>query len=57
MDMQITFSKVDEYLSESNIMFEAIIIGGAALNIMGVITRDTVDVDCLDPKVSEANVT
>ncbi len=41
----------DNFLSDKGFEFEAIIIGGAALNIMGVITRETRDVDFLDPEI------
>jgi hypothetical protein len=51
MDVRTTLTKFDEYLAQKNARFEAIVIGGAALNIMGVIQRDTIDVDCLDPSV------
>jgi hypothetical protein len=53
MDVQKTLLKFDKYLVTKNVTFEAVIIGGAALNIMGVISRNTVDVDCLDPKIPE----
>ena len=41
----------DKFLSDKRLELEAIIIGGAALNIMGVITRETRDVDFLDPEI------
>jgi hypothetical protein len=43
--------KFDLYLLELGLSFEAIIIGGAALNIMDVISRQTKDVDFLDPDI------
>ncbi len=42
------------YLEERGRHFEATIIGGAALLVMGVIDRATQDVDCLDPEIPEA---
>lgn len=51
MDVRTTLTKFDNYLAQKNTRFEAIVIGGAALNIMGVIQRDTIDVDCLDPSI------
>lgn len=39
----------DQYLTNLNLKFEAIIIGGAALNILDISSRTTKDVDCLDP--------
>ncbi len=57
MNVTVTLKKFDEYLSQRKVNFEAIVIGGAALNIMGVIARDTVDVDCLDPKLTQEVLT
>jgi hypothetical protein len=41
----------DEYLGKKGCTFQATIIGGSALLLMGVIERATQDVDCLSPKV------
>jgi hypothetical protein len=41
----------DEFLLHKGLKFEAIIIGGAALTILNVITRMTEDVDCIDPEI------
>jgi hypothetical protein len=49
--MKLEIEKFDSYLEELDLTFEAIIIGGAALNIMDVITRQTKDVDFLDPDI------
>lgn len=43
----------DEFLAQKEITFKAIVIGGAALNLMGVIVRETHDVDFLDPEIPE----
>lgn len=43
--------KFDLYLYENNLSFEAVVIGGAALSILGIITRQTQDVDVLDPEI------
>lgn len=43
--------KFDAYLYKKNLKFEAIVIGGAALSVMGVISRETQDVDILDPTI------
>lgn len=51
--MREAIEKFDQYLSENGLNFEAIIIGGAALNIMDVISRQTKDVDFLDPDIPE----
>ena len=45
--------RFDSYLKDLGLEFEAIIIGGAALNIMDVITRETKDVDFLDPDIPQ----
>lgn len=51
--MREVIEKFDLYLKENELNFEAIIIGGAALNIMDVISRQTKDVDFLDPDIPE----
>ena len=51
MDVKKVVEEFDHYLANKSLQFEAIIIGGAALNIMGIISRETRDVDCLDPKI------
>jgi hypothetical protein len=51
--MKQVIIRFDSYLSNLGYEFEAIIIGGAALNIMEVITRETKDVDFLDPDIPE----
>lgn len=43
----------DRFLSRQNLNFEAIIIGGAALNILDISSRKTKDVDCLDPLIPQ----
>lgn len=49
--MREAIEKFDLYLFELGLHFEAIIIGGAALNIMDIISRQTKDVDFLDPDI------
>lgn len=51
--MKVAIQRFDSYLNDLGLVFEAIIIGGAALNIMDVITRQTKDVDFLDPDIPE----
>lgn len=41
----------DMYLESIGLTFEAVIIGGAALNILDISSRKTKDVDCLDPQI------
>lgn len=42
-------TRFDAFLAELGLSFEAIIIGGAALGLMGVTSRQTRDCDVLDP--------
>lgn len=41
----------DKYLYQKKLNFQAVVIGGAALSILGVIKRETQDVDVLDPEI------
>ena len=41
----------DKYLNKQSLQFEAIIIGGAALSILHIISRMTEDVDCIEPEI------
>ncbi len=43
--------KFDQYLAQQGLAFEAVVIGGAALSILGIIARQTQDVDVLDPEI------
>lgn len=52
-NMKNVIERFDEYLTSRGLKFEATIIGGAALNILKISDRRTVDVDCLDPEVSD----
>lgn len=54
MDVRQTLLNFDEYLEKQGAPFDAVIIGGAALVVMGVISRDTADVDFLDPTLPES---
>ena len=51
--MKLEVEKFDLYLASAGLEFEAVIIGGAALNIMNVISRQTKDVDFLDPEIPD----
>ena len=51
MNPKEIISKFDEYLATHNLSFEAIVIGGAALALLKIITRETQDCDILDPKI------
>lgn len=51
MDIEKIVQEFDAYLHEKGLQFEAVIIGGAALNLLGVISRFTRDCDVLDPNI------
>ena len=53
MEVNSIIRAFDEYLFSKSLSFDSIIIGGAALSIMGVIDRETRDIDCLDPKIPD----
>jgi hypothetical protein len=44
-----TLAAFDRHLTARGLRFEAVVIGGAALNLLGVISRTTKDCDILDP--------
>lgn len=43
----------DQYLTERGLRFQAVIIGGAALIVMGLINRPTRDIDCIAPVIPD----
>ena len=51
--MKDEIKEFDKFLYERGLKFEAIVIGGAALNIMDIVSRKTKDVDLIDPKIPE----
>lgn len=53
MKPKLILEKFDAYLKDQGLNFSAIVIGGAALSILGVITRQTQDVDILDPEIPD----
>ena len=46
----------DRYLAARNLRLEAVVIGGAALNLLGVVSRPTKDCDILFPPLPAAIV-
>jgi len=48
-----TIPAFDAFLAERGLRLEAIIIGGAALNLLGVVQRETRDCDVLAPPLPE----
>lgn len=49
--MNNVIEKFDRYLTVRRLRFQSVIIGGAALIAMGVISRKTRDIDCLTPEI------
>jgi hypothetical protein len=49
MDPRTTLTAFDRYLADRGLSLEAVVVGGAALNLLGVITRQTRDCDILHP--------
>jgi len=49
-----TISRFDGFWADRSLSLEAVVIGGAALALLGVVTRQTRDCDILHPKLSEA---
>jgi hypothetical protein len=47
-------SAFDSFLAQRGFRFEAVVIGGAALGLLGVVTRQTRDCDILHPALPEA---
>ncbi len=54
MDPRSTLTAFDVFLAERGLALEAIVIGGAALALLGVIERPTKDCDVLAPTLSDA---
>jgi hypothetical protein len=49
MEVKKIIPQFDEFLAQRNLTFEAVIIGGAALALLGIVSRQTRDCDILDP--------
>lgn len=47
--MKEVIAAFDDFLRNQDLSFEAILIGGAVLNLLDISSRKTKDVDCLDP--------
>lgn len=56
MNPQVIIKAFDTFLAGRGQSFSAIIIGGGALSLMGVISRETQDIDVLDPILPPAIV-
>jgi len=51
MDIYELLVWFDQYLAKRRLQFEAVAIGGAALNLLGVVSRLTKDCDILYPEI------
>jgi len=49
-----TIPLFDDYLAKQHLSFEAVVIGGAALALLGIIGRETRDFDIIEPLLPEA---
>jgi len=49
MDPRTTLTAFDRYLADRGLALEAVVVGGAALNLLGVVSRQTRDCDILHP--------
>ena len=49
-----TIAGFDSFLWERSLSFEAVVFGGAALGLLGVVSRQTRDCDILHPKLPKA---
>jgi hypothetical protein len=54
VDARKTIPAFDAYLAERGLTFRATIVGGAALQLLGLIGRPTKDCDVLDPNLPDA---
>jgi len=48
-----TLQAFDLLLAQQGLRLDAIVVGGAALNLLGVISRETKDCDILHPALGE----
>jgi hypothetical protein len=51
MDPRATIQAFDDFLAQERLELEAVVIGGTALNLLGVVTRPTRDCDVLHPSL------
>lgn len=48
-----TIAEFDRFLTDRNLRLEAVVIGGAALGLLNIVTRQTRDCDILHPELPE----
>jgi Nucleotidyltransferase of unknown function (DUF6036) len=51
VEPRIVLTAFDTYLADRGLRFEAVVIGGTALNLLGVVRRTTRDCDVLHPEI------
>lgn len=51
-----TIGRFDRYLEERGLSLDAVVIGGVAMALLGVVSRQTRDCDVLDPQIPPAVV-
>lgn len=51
MEPRAVIAAFDTFLAERGLRFEAVVIGGTALNLLGVVRRTTRDCDVLHPEI------
>jgi hypothetical protein len=51
MEPHVVIAAFDAFLAERGLRFEAVVIGGTALNLLGVVRRTTRDCDVLHPEI------
>ena len=54
MQPRQTIEAFDRYLAERDLRLSAVVLGGAALSLLGVITRATADCDVMHPAIPPA---
>lgn len=54
VDPKTVLDAFDTYLTARQLRFEAVLIGGAALNLLGIVHRTTKDCDILHPALPPA---
>ncbi len=50
MDPRATLTAFDRYLADRGLALDAVVVGGAALNLLGLVTRQTRDCDIIHCK-------
>ena len=54
MDPPTTIAAFDAFLARRELSFEAVVVGGTALGLLGIVSRPTRDCDVLHPRVPDA---